>query len=279
MKNQLDHNQALYGPQAQKTFNGALNAFFANECPQLGGHRTRQVLVQSILEMVHRFFPETHHLRPGQTPWTCVHKDERSSYGKRINQSKLQPVILEISRVQDIIDRANGAKLRDLKQEACVRLFQQAYQQDGVLTLAEVGILLKIGPGTVSKYVRHWEEENKIVVPRRGTIHDMGPTLTHKKEIIEKLVFDGKSVEVVCRETNHSPQAVLRYITNFKQVLLCRRKQFDNTEIAFAAKMSLRLVEEYQRLIENYSAKHPEWECNGEPWLDNLIDQLEKSQQ
>jgi DNA-binding CsgD family transcriptional regulator len=278
MKNQLDHNQALYGPQAEKSFDGALISFFARECPQLGGHRTRQVLVQSVREMVNQFFPETNHLRPGQTPWTCVHKDEQASYGKRINQSKLTPVILEIVKPEDIIDRANGAKLRDLKKEASVRIFQQAYAQNGVLTLAEVGILLKISPPTVSKYVREWEEANESMVPRRGTIHDMGPTLTHKKEIVEKLVFDGKSVEVVCRETNHSPEAVLRYITNFKQVLLCRRKELDNTEIAFATKISLRLVEEYQRLIDDYSKKHPEWECNGEPWVDKMIDQLEKCQ-
>ena len=106
----------------------------------------------------------------------------------------------------------------------------------------------------------------------------MGPTLTHKKEIIEKLVFDGKRVEVVCRETQHSPEAVLRYITNFKQVLLCRRKKLDNTETAFATKLSLRLVEEYQRLIDNYAKKHPEWECNGEPWLDKMIGSLDKCQ-
>jgi hypothetical protein len=32
-------------------------------------------------------------------------------------------------------------------------------------------------------------------VPRRGTLYDMGPTLTHKKPIIRKLFLEGKSVE------------------------------------------------------------------------------------
>ena len=61
---------------------------------------------------------------------------------------------------------------------------------------------------------------------------------------------------------------VLRCITDFKQVLLCCRKKLDNTETAFATKLSLRLVEEYQRLIDNYAKKHPEWECDGEPFFD-----------
>ncbi|MFT4641913.1 MAG: hypothetical protein ACI8T1_005257 [Verrucomicrobiales bacterium] len=36
----------------------------------------------------------------------------------------------------------------------------------------------------------------------------------------------------------------------------CRRKKLDNTETAFATKLSLRLVEEYQRLIDNYAKKY-----------------------
>ena len=77
--------------------------------------------------------------------------------------------------------------------------------------------------------MRAWEEANECIVTHRVIIQDMGPTLTHKKEIIEKLVFDGKSVEVVCRQTYHSPEAVVRYITNFKPVLLCRRKKLNNS--------------------------------------------------
>ena len=119
-------------------------------------------------------------------------------------------------------------------------------------------------------------EADECVVSRRGTIRDMGPTLTHRKGIVEKLVFAGKSVEVVCRETQHGPEVALRYITNFKQVLLCRRKKLDNTETAFATNLSLRLVEAYQRLIESDSKKPPEWE--GELWLDRMIEGLDKCQ-
>jgi len=275
MKNELTNAQATYNPQYYKSFDGALESFFTHECPQLGGARTRQILVNAIRQMIGDFFPATDHLSAGQTPWSCVHKDERSSYGKTIRNSKLTPVILDLVRSIDITDRANGAKLKDIKKEAAARLFQQAYQQDGVLTHAEVAILLKISAPTVGKYVKEWEEENQQILPRRGTIHDMGPTLTHKREIIEKLVFDGKSVEVVCRETYHSPEAVLRYITNFKQVLLCRRKGLEKSEIAFAVKMSLNLVQEYFDLIDDYKEKHPQLETEGEMWINDLVTNLE----
>lgn len=250
MKTHLDHNTATYGPVQFKTFAGALNAFFHQECPQLGGQRTRQVLVQSVVEMVDRFYPETTHLRPGQIVWTTVNKDEKSSYGKKINQSELTSVILDLVRPEDAVERAQGKHLRDMKREAAARLFTQSYEQNGCMTNAEVAILLKISPATVGKYIQQWETEHDRLLPRRGTIHDLGPTLTHKKVIIQKLFLEGKSVGQVQRETYHSPEAIHRYIQTFRQVLLCRQKGFSNEEISFALKISKRLVAEYQSLIE-----------------------------
>lgn len=250
MKTHLDHNAATYAPMQYKTFAGALNAFFHQECPQLGGQRTRQVLVQSIMDMVNQFYPETTHLRPGQINWTTIHKHEKGSYGKKISQSEMTNVVLDLVQPQDVIDRANKKRLRDIKREAAARLFTQAYQQDGCMTNAEVAILLKISPTTVGKYIKEWEEEHETLLPRRGTIHDLGPTLTHKKIIIQKLFLEGKSVGQVQRETYHSPEAIHRYIQTFRQVLLCRQKGFSDEEIAYALKISKRLVAEYQSLMD-----------------------------
>ncbi len=246
------HNEATYCPQYYKSFEGALEAFFEQECPQLGGLRTRQVLVQVIADMVHQFFPSTDHLNAGQTTWTTVHKDAKCAYGKRISQTPLQPVILDLVRPQDILDRANGKKLRELKMEAAARLCIQAYEQQGCLTLAEVAILLKIAPSTASKYIRQWELDHHEVVPRRGTIHDMGPTLTHKNIIIHKLFIEQKTVQQVVRETYHSMQAIHRYIMAFRRVLLCYQKKMGIERIAFATGMSKRLAKEYIAIIEHY---------------------------
>jgi hypothetical protein len=275
MQTRLTHAQANFTPVLYKTFAGALESFLGTECPQLGGQRTRQVLVQAICQMAEQFYPNTNHLRAGQFLWTAVHKDARSGSGQTIAQTPLTPVILDLLSPQEIQDRANGLSPRQARRQTVARLFQQAYAQGGVLTNAEVALLLKLSPTCVSTYLREWEKEHQSQLPRRGTLHDMGPTLTHKRQILERLVFQGKSVQVVCQETHHSPRAVLRYSTNFKQVLLCRRKGLSSADIAFATKLSLRLVEEYQRLIDDYGKKHPHWECNGQPWLNDLIDKLE----
>ena len=252
MNKHLDAHQRLFGPQQYKNFEGALFAFFEKECPQLGGERTRRVLVQTIAGMVRDFYPQTTHLRPGQTTWVAVHKDAGPAYGKSIVDTKLTPVVLDLLLADEAALRARGHKLRDLKRDAAARLFQQAYQQDGVLTNAEVALLLKVAPTTVGKYVAQWEIERNQVLPRRGTIHDMGPSLTHKRIIIHKLFIEQRTVEQVARETNHSFQAIQNYIGTFRQVVLCRKKGMTTEEIAFAIKRTPRLVKEYQTIIDHY---------------------------
>jgi predicted transcriptional regulator len=276
MKSHASAASATYTPQSFKNFAGALCAFFEDECPQLGGLRTRQVLVNNINEMVGRFFPETTHLRPGQTTWVTVSKDEKASYGKTIRNTKLTVVNLDLVQSGDAADRAAGAKLRDMKKAAAARLCTQAYEQGGCLTNAEVAILLKISAPTVGKYIAEWETENHSVLPRRGSIHDMGPTLTHKKIIIDKLFLEQKTVQQTSRETYHSLPAIERYISTFRQTLLCARKGMNVRETAFAVGKTERLMKEYFNIIDYYKSTNQVLEkiLSYQPHIENNIEQF-----
>ncbi len=256
MKKNIDANHATFCPQAYKCFEGALEAFFSYECPQIGGFRTRQVLVKSITDMVRKFYPETSHMQPGQVTWPTVHRDEFSSYGKSIKETRLTTVVLDLVQSQDAMDRAKGKKLRIVKKDAVARLCKQAFNQEGCLTNAELAILLKMSPSTVGKYIKEWEMENREVLPRRGSIHDLGPTLTHKTIIIEKLFIEQKTVQQVSRETCHSLPAIQRYISTFKQILLCKQKGMSIEETAFSVGRTIRLVKEYEKIIEEYREKN-----------------------
>ncbi len=271
MKKTLTNAQATYNPQMYKTFEGALESFFVRECPQIGGQLSRQVLVKSVSDLVSEFYPETSHLKQGQTLWTTVDRRETSSYGKSIRNTQLRPVVLDLVRTDDIKERAAGKKLRDIKKEATVRLCEQAYRQDGCLSGAELAILLKVSTPTISNYIKEWEIEHNSVVPRRGSIHDMGPTLTHKKIIINKLFIEHKSVRQTSRETYHSPQAIQRYISMFRQVMLCRQKGMDTEQIAFATGRTKRLVREYEQIIEEYGRNNYNIKqlIDKEPYIEN----------
>lgn len=256
MKKNIDENHARFCPQAFKSFEGALEAFLSYECPQMGGIRTRQVLVKSIVDMVRQFYPETSHMQPGQVTWATVHRDEFSSFGKSIKKTRLTTVVLNLVQSKDSMDRAKGKKLTEIKREAIARMCKEAFDQEGCLTNAELAILLKMSPNTVSKYIREWEVEYNEVLPRRGTIHDLGPTLTHKKIIIDKLFIEQKTVQQVSRETCHSLPAIQRYISTFKQILLCKKKRMTTEETAYSVGRTVRLVMEYERIIEEYKEKN-----------------------
>jgi hypothetical protein len=242
-----------YGPAEQKTFTGALGAFFATEFPQLAGDRARRAVVQGIVEMVHRFFPATSNLRQGQTTWTSVAKNEVSSYGKSISETRLVPVVVTLMAEDEAKQRRDGKRLRDIKREAVARVCQEIDAQGGCVTAVELALMFKTTPTTVGKYIGQWETEHGKLLPRRGTIHDMGPTLTHKKEICRLLFIDGKTVSQVVNLTKHSTSAIDRYITNFRQVFTCKTKGLTVLETAHATKLSRRLVEEYHRLFDEYA--------------------------
>lgn len=242
-----------YGTAAQKTFTGALEAFFVTEFPQLAGDRARRAVVQAIVDMVHRFFPATSNLRQGQTTWISVAKDEVSAYGKTIPKTRMVPVVVSLLADDEAAQRRDGKRLRDLKRDAVARVCQEIDTQGGCVTAAELAIMFKTTNVTVGKYIAQWEQEHSKLLPRRGTIHDMGPTLTHKKEICRLLFIDGKTVSQVVNLTKHSTKAIDRYITNFRQVFTCKTKGLTVQETAHATKLSKRLVEEYHRLFDDYA--------------------------
>jgi hypothetical protein len=250
-----------YGPAAQKTFTGALEAFFSSEFPQLAGDRARRSVVQGIVEMVHRFFPATSHLRQGQTTWISVAKNEVSSYGKSITQTRMVPVIVSLLAEDEAQQHRDGKRLRDIKREAVARACLEIDAQGGCVAASELAIMFKTTPTTVGKYISQWEAENGKLLPRRGTIHDMGPTLTHKKEICRLLFIEGKTVSQVVNLTKHSTRAIDRYITNFRQVFTCKTKGLTVQETAHATKLSKRLVEEYHRLFDEYAVTNAKFDA------------------
>ncbi len=67
------------------------------------------------------------------------------------------------------------------------------------------------------------------------------------------MFLEGKTVSQTVRLTKHSTHAIDRYITNFRQVFTCKSKGLSAKETSRATKLSLRLVEEYLRLFDDYA--------------------------
>ena len=87
-------------------------------------------------------------------------------------------------------------------------------------------------------------------MPRRGTIHDMGRSVTHKAIICYKRLVEHKPTSQVAQETFHTPEDVEHYVQCLRRVQLCRDSGMSPEETAQATGHSLSLVQEYLDLIE-----------------------------
>jgi len=233
----------------RKGFKAALEHFLEQQFPQFGGPLLRERIVQAIIALFEEYHPPTERFKMGQMLWYAVDVNEKAGYGKRIENCHLRPVVLDLIH-EDIEAVIQGEAKKVRQQKTAVRLFKQSYDQKGVLTLSDVASMMRLCPATVSRYIREYEEERGEVVPRRGTIHDMGRTVTHKRIICRKHFREGRTVEQTARETHHSTAAATRYINGYKRVYECLKAGWSLEKISFATSLSLSLTKEYVDLIK-----------------------------
>lgn len=236
---------------ARKDLNAVMETFFEEQFPQMGSI-TRATMVKALIALFDRYCPPTTRMKAGQVLWYAVDEKETAGYGKRIEACDLTPVTLDLFHREDVQRIESGMKRRDRSLHTAARLFQQAYQQHGVLTLQDAADMMRVTASTMSKYVRDYERRYNVILPRRGTIHDMGPTLTHKRIICHKHIIEGKTIEQTAREAKHSTSAVTRYVKDYMRVLTCWKEGMDEDKIRNATGLSKSLIKEYLDLIDNH---------------------------
>lgn len=247
MKAPAKSTQQEYGRLVRKTFGAALSAELQKQVPSLGV-LTANRLAEHLEQIFYEHHPPSERMHMGQMLWPAVAKEETGAYGKKIQDTKLKPVILNVLNQQDFRDMIFGVRKSELRRKIAIRLFDEAFSQGGVLTEVDVATILGVSRLTVSNYVLQYEKQADRLVPRRGTIHDMGPSVTHKRQICYRVIVLGRSIEQTARETNHSPESVTRYVQDYRRVAHCLAAGFSITETAFAAKLSPGLVDEYSDL-------------------------------
>ena len=65
-----------------------------------------------------------------------------------------------------------------------LRLTQEAYDQEALLSYEDLAVLLTTSPATVKRDIRALKQSGYFVMTR-GAKHDMGPGLSHKTQILE----------------------------------------------------------------------------------------------
>ncbi|TEU17668.1 MAG: DUF1670 domain-containing protein [Anaerolineales bacterium] len=252
-RSQDSYREAQYRPQAAKTLRQTLIRFIQREFPRLGGPWVIDLFVDKLLELVDIYRIAQNRLKPGQTVWQAVAVDERPRYRKPMTETRQVPVVITIADQEEVEDLRNRVKRREILQRGLVRAANDAYAQGGVLTVTDLALLFNHSASWVSELIRTYETETGEVVPRRGNIHDMGRTITHKWIICRKAYLEGKLTPTVARETFHSPEAVDHYTLDLARVHFATVRQgMTPQETAFALQRPLYIVEEYVKMIEAF---------------------------
>jgi hypothetical protein len=211
---------------------------------------TASAIVDDILAIIENYYrySDNSFLKNGQMVWHAVPVDEYPKKGKSIAQTKLKPVVLDIICDKDIEDMKKPLHHREIRIKKVERWTQQAYDQGALLTQLDLAVLLGVNEYTAGQYVREYFQLYNKPLPTRGNIQFIGGGQTHKKEIIS-LYLNGYLVPTICQRTNHSKDAVERYIRDFEAIRLLDSKFDDINSISLITRLSKRVVQQYIELI------------------------------
>lgn len=245
MKKRRDKLESIFKPAKDKNLSAALAYVIATSFPKIGGERVVKLCTKMVMEVVDQHLKPKEHLHPGQFLYNAVSIDDPPSRGKTIAQTKQVTVILDLVPSLDIEKRISRESRPDRLLRRAIRLCKQAYRQGGVLTCADLALILGCSDSYISSLLAEYEREHEKIVPRRANIHDMGTGQTHKRIICLMRHRDGKSAADIARDTNHSDKAVDRYLNDFARVRFCLQQGMDIGQIRQAVDMSEQLVKQY----------------------------------
>lgn len=251
-----DYVRKKFAPMLDKTLKNALAHRIAQDFPRIGGERIRQLCADMILEVLAQHLQPRDSVHHGQVVWNAISLNDPPARHKRIRDTDLVPVILDLSTPADIQLIIEREKPQERLRRKAIRLCEQAHVQGGLLSDSDLAELLSHGNYQVAALLAAHERQTQQVVPRRATLHDVGTGLTHKRIICWKRYAEGKSPDQIARETHHSLEAVDRYLGDFNRVRHCHRLGMKVDEIAFTLAHSRGLVEQYLAIDKELESRH-----------------------
>jgi hypothetical protein len=255
MSSQPDVIRKKFGPLRDKTLKNAIAHRISAEFPRIGGPRICGLCADMILEVVFEHMRPRDHVKHGQVLWMAVAVDDPPRLHQRIANTKLVPVLLDISTAEDVQRRIDRCPAPERLLHKARRMCQQAYEQGGLLSNCDIAEMLHARDTAISTVLAEHERSTNTIVPRRATLHDVGSGLTHKAIICWKRFAEGKDPSVVAHETYHSLEAVDHYLSQYDRVRLCRLERLTPQQTAHAMKCSVALVQQYLEIDDQLEKK------------------------
>jgi hypothetical protein len=248
----------------RRTFKSALLRLLEQEYKLIGSRRVLEMLVEEVERLQAEFYPDKNRLGPGTICWVTTKKTRKKpSYGKRTED--YEPVVIYLSlwppeEVEKRVTARAGARNRNYEQskardmETMVRLIESAWDQEGMLSQAELAVLLNRSLTTIKRYVYEYEAQNPgKTLSLKGYLLDQGSRPTHKG-IILSLYEQGLDPVEIGRRTEHGLDAVDRYIKAYERVKALAQKGMSVPEIRHISGLGERTVSAYLRIAQSF---HP----------------------
>jgi len=248
----------------KRNFRFALINLLENEYKILGSRKILSMLAEDIEQLYNEFNPQKSEVGSGEIVFRTTKDDgQRQNYGKKAEDYASTTVILPLITKEDVErriyyrkgDRNSNYVHREARDiETMVRLIKSAKEQGGLLTGAEVSILMNRSLTTIGKYLNAYRKKTNEILPLKGYVLDQGSLPTHKG-IIVSLYEQGISPADIVLKTLHSQAAVDRYISQYDQIKKLLKKGLNEREIKDITRRSLKIVKEYIKL---YKQLNPE---------------------
>ncbi len=233
-----------------------LDARFTTEIEQ--GLNCSPFEAEAVLGVVKEVFSpffasEANHAVPGTITFLAVAADEPA--GKPVKCCKKQTVSLLLHRgTQDDILILNGGPAA-FRRARLLDLCQQALSQGALLTSEDLAYrVFFVTPRTISRdLIAVRQAHPDVLIPMRSTLHDLGPVLTHRTQIV-RLALQGKTTSQICQIMHHSPEAVANYLSTFTRCAQLADKDMQVGQIAFLLRRGPALIKAYLDLLAECKA-------------------------
>lgn len=248
----------------KRDFKTALIRLLENEYGILNSRRIIMMLSDDIEDMVGEYFPMKSRMKFGDILWyTTADDGQRVSYGKKTEDYNVKQVVLPLIARDDIEarmaykDKSRNSNYRKNKErdiKTMVRLIKSAKEQGGLLSGAEVSVLMNRSLTTIGKYLKLYHQQTGEILPMKGYVLDQGSNPTHKGIIIS-YYEQGISPSDIVLKTGHNQESVDRYIKAYDQVLQLTRSNHSTESICEITGRSIYTIGQYLGLVRNF---HPE---------------------
>jgi len=249
------HRDRNFSPLRDKTLVNVLRQLFATEFGYENKMAFAELMIERILETIEAFVKPTSMLKPGEMLWMAVPDDGHKHARKPMKDTPQVPVVLTLVSSGDLEALANGDDFRTIRRRRHARLLDQAHDQGGALAHTDLSAITLTSERAVGNDIDHVQQQDDRLLPTRGVVHDIGPTISHKVEVV-RLFEAGYLEPEIARKLSpvHSLRSVERYVQTYKNVLKLLQRSFSLDDIASILDIGRRLAAAYVELVQEH---HP----------------------